>query len=235
MTASDSTIKIHAFLATKGLASRRRAEEMVAAGRVTVNGVSAQIGQRVDPTKDIVALDGEPLSVTPEALKYFLVYKPVGYVSTTSDELGRKNVLQILPKVPGRLYPVGRLDVESEGLMLLTNDGDLAYKMTHPKFEIEKTYQVTLDRDISEAAFDHLYKGVKLKDGFAATKKLEFADQDKLNILNITVTEGRNRLVRRMLERVGYDIVKLVRTHMGPFSLEQLDGKQYLEVEAPSI
>lgn len=236
MTLTNSSIKIHAFLASQGIASRRKAEEMVAAGRVTVNGAPAEIGQRIDPEKDQVSMDGEPLTAVAEEHKYFLVYKPVGYVSTTSDELGRKNVLQILPKIPGRLYPVGRLDLESEGLMLLTNDGDLAYKLTHPKFEIEKTYQITLDRDISEAAFDHLYKGVRLKDGFAATKKLEFADPDKLNVLNITVTEGRNRLIRRMLERVGYEVTKLVRIQMGPFSIDDLAGKQYLKLDsAPSL
>lgn len=235
MDTSDSTIKIHAFLASKGIASRRKAEEMVAAGRVTVNGAPAAVGQRIDPTKDEVAFDGNVVNEQPQKLHYFLVNKPVGYVSTTSDELGRKNVMQLLPKVPGRLYPVGRLDMESQGLMLLTNDGDFAYKMTHPKFEIEKTYQVTLDRDISEKAFDHLYSGVRLKDGLVKTKRLEFADPDKLNMLNITVTEGRNRMVRRMLERVGYDVVKLVRTQMGPFNLEQLEGKQYLEVSANQI
>lgn len=231
----DSTIKIHAFLATKGIASRRKAEEMVGAGIIRVNGEIATIGQRINPKTDIVSVDGIPVASQSEALRYFLINKPVGYVSTTSDELGRKNVLQLLPKLPGRLYPVGRLDMESQGLMLLTNDGDLAYKLTHPKFEIEKTYQVTLDRDISEKAFDHLYKGIKLKDGFAATKRLEFADDDRLDMINITVTEGRNRLVRRMLERVGYEITKLVRTHLGPFSLEQMEGKQYLEIDAEKV
>lgn len=235
MSQDDSTIKIHAFLANKGIASRRKAEEMVAAGRVTINSKPAIIGQRINPLTDKVAFDGHMVTDKPEELQYFLVYKPVGYVSTTSDELGRKNVMQLLPKVPGRLYPVGRLDMESQGLMILTNDGDLAYKLTHPKFEIEKTYQVTLDRDISEKAFDHLYSGVRLKDGLVKTKRLEFADPDKLNTLNITVTEGRNRMVRRMLERVGYEVVKLVRTHLGPFNLEQLEGKQYIKIPATQI
>lgn len=231
----DSTVKIHAYLASKGIASRRKAEAIVGEGKVTVNGVVATIGQRINPETDEVSVEGKPLTHTTENLRYFLVNKPVGYVSTTSDELGRKNVLQLVPKLSGRLYPVGRLDMESQGLMLLTNDGDLAYKLTHPKFEVEKTYQITLDRNISEDAFDHLYRGVKLKDGLVATKRLEFTEPDRLDMLNITVTEGRNRMVRRMLERVGYDIIKLVRIQLGPFTLAQLEGKQYLEIDATEV
>lgn len=231
----DTSIKIHAFLATKGIASRRKAEELVAEGKINVNGKLAVVGQRINPAIDVITINGQKLSDKAEELRYFLVNKPVGYISTTSDELGRKNVLQLLPKLSTRLYPVGRLDMESQGLMLITNDGNLAYKLTHPKFEIEKTYQVTLDRTITEKAFDHLYQGVKLKEGFAKTKRLEFADTDRLDMLNITITEGKNRQIRRMLERVGYDVIKLVRTHMGPFTLEQLNGKQYLEISADQI
>lgn len=235
MSHSDSTIKIHAFLANQGITSRRKAEALVAEGKVLINNQVATIGQRIDPAVDQVTFNGQLLNEQSKNLQYFLVYKPVGYVSTTSDELGRKNVLDILPTQTTRLYPVGRLDLESEGLLLLTNDGDLAYKMTHPKFEVEKTYQVTLDRDMTEAAFNHLYRGVQLKDGKAIPKKLEFDDTDSLRILSVTVTEGRNRLVRRMLERVGYEVVKLVRTQMGPFSLSDLEGKQYREIKKPEV
>lgn len=232
---TQDTVKIHAFLASKGVASRRKAEAMVAEGKVQVNDAPATIGQRIDPTKDEVKVNGQKISAQPEHLLYYLVNKPAGYVSTTSDELGRKNVLSVLPQTKERLYPVGRLDMESEGLMLLTNDGDLAYKLTHPKFQIEKTYQVTLDRDISEKAFDHLSKGVRLKDGFADTKHLEYARPGYFDVINITITQGRNRQVRRMLERVGYEVEKLVRTKMGPFSLEQLGGKPYIEIEKEAI
>lgn len=239
MTQDDSstttTIKIHAFLANQGIASRRKAEAMVTEGRVQVNGSIAIVGQRIDPTTDQVTLDGQPIINEKETLRYFLVNKPVGYISTTADELGRKNVLDILPAMAERLYPVGRLDMESQGLMLLTNDGDLAYKFTHPKFEVPKTYQVTIDRPMSESAFEHLSRGVRLKDGFAATKHLDYAFPDRQDVVIITITQGRNRQVRRMIERVGYEVIKLVRTDMGPFFLDQLEGKPYIELEAEEI
>lgn len=235
MNSTDSTIKIHAFLASKGIASRRKAEELVAAGKVTIDGQVAKVGQRIDPKTATVMVEGKPVDTKTSEFVYFLINKPVGYVSTTSDELGRKTVLDLLPPQTERLYPVGRLDIDSEGLMLITNDGDLAYKMTHPKFEMEKTYQITLDRDISEKAFDHLYRGVRLKEGIAHIKKIEFVDADRLDMLNITITEGRNRQVRRMLERVGYDITKLVRTHMGPFTLETLGKNRYQKVEPSEL
>lgn len=227
---TDSSIKIHAFLAHNGIASRRKAEQLVAEGKVVVNGTPATIGQRIDPANDAVIVDGKHVGSNDQTLRYFLVNKPAGFVSTTSDELGRKNVLNLLPKMEERLYPVGRLDMESEGLILLTNDGDLAYKLTHPKFQVEKTYEVTIDRDMSESAFEHLARGVKLKDGFAETQQFEFTFPDRFDVLNITITEGRNRQVRRMFERVGYEVVKLVRTKMGEFELDQLEDKQYLEI-----
>ena len=231
----DSSIKIHTFLASHGIASRRKSEEMVSEGRVTVNDEPATIGQRINPDTDVIKLDNSVIENTSEKLRYFLVNKPVGYISTTSDELGRKNVVDILPAMAERVYPVGRLDMESQGLMILTNDGDLAYRLTHPKFEVPKTYEATLDRPISNDAFDHLARGVRLKDGFAATKNLEFAFPDRQDVLIITITQGHNRQVRRMFERVGYEVTKLVRTDMGPFFLDQLDGKPYIELTNEDI
>ncbi|PIR61884.1 MAG: pseudouridine synthase [Candidatus Pacebacteria bacterium CG10_big_fil_rev_8_21_14_0_10_44_11] len=222
--------KIHAYLAKIGIASRRKAEEMVAANRVTINGATAKIGERVKPT-DVIAIDGHAVNSTAEKFVYYLINKPIGYVSTTSDELGRKNVLSLIPKHSERLYPVGRLDMGSQGLMLLTNDGDLAYKLTHPKFEVPKTYHVKLDREISPKAYDSLKRGVRLKDGFAVPTELEQLDADQPGCwLSITVTEGRNRLVRRMCERVGYEVERLIRVKMGEYTLDQLEGKTYLQV-----
>lgn len=133
--------KIHAYLAQLGVASRRKAEAMVQQGNVKVNGQTALVGQRIDPQQDTVTVNGKaiaPSPVTNQEHLYFLIYKPVGYVSTTSDELGRKTVLDLIPPQTARLYPVGRLDIESEGLMLLTNDGELTQKLTHPSYEIKK-------------------------------------------------------------------------------------------------
>jgi 23S rRNA pseudouridine2605 synthase len=237
----NTSVKIHAFLAHSGVASRRRAEELVSQGRVTINGVKAVIGQRIDPEKDAVAVNGKPIQRAVKSV-YFLLHKPAGYVSTTNDELGRPTVLSLLPKAllqkVGRLYPVGRLDIESEGLLLLTNDGALAQKLTHPRFEVTKTYQVQLDRQPSGKALSHLHRGVKLKDGLAMVDSIDPlhenhpADQVWFSL---TVHEGRNRLIRRLWERLGYDVKRLIRVSFGQFSLEQLGGKRWIQVDAPNV
>lgn len=233
-----TTIKLQKFLAHAGAASRRAAEEMIAGGRVVVNGQTAKIGDRVDPESDEVHLDGK-LVVLQKEKKYFLVNKPVGLLSTTSDELGRKTVLDILPESVTnqfRLFPVGRLDQDSEGLMLITNDGELTQKLTHPKFGIRKTYHALLDRTPSRLATDHLRTGVKLKEGMTAPADVILLDKQGDNQwLEITIHEGRNRQVRRMLQRVGYEILQLVRVSMGPFDIEMLEGRRYLELTADEV
>lgn len=227
----QSTIKLQAFIAHHGIASRRKAEEMIEAGKVIVNGERAHIGQRVDPKKDTVLVAGERIG-KPEQAKYFLIYKPRGVVSTTSDEMGRKTVLDLIPKQSQRLYPVGRLDLDSEGLMLLTNDGDLAHKYTHPSFGIEKIYHVTPDRRLSDKALQHLERGVKLKDGWAKPLAVEELTSGKVGEIAITLAEGRNQEIRRIMRRLGYEVERLIRVQMGPFSLNDLDDKQWVEVEA---
>ncbi len=234
------TVKIHAYLAHCGVASRRRAEELVDQGKVAINGRKATIGQRIDPEKDRVVLDGKPIQ---RAVKfvYFLLHKPAGYVSTTNDELGRPTVLSLLPKAllnqVGRLYPVGRLDIDSEGLLLLTNDGALAQKLTHPSFEVNKTYHVQLDRQPSGKALSHLHRGVKLKDGLAMVDSIDPLHEnhpvDQV-WFSLTVHEGRNRLIRRLWERLGYDVKRLIRVTFGQFSLEQLAGKRWMQVDEPT-
>lgn len=235
---TTTTIKLQKYLAHAGVASRRQAEEYIAEGRVTVNGNTATLGERVDPEKDLITFDGHPVG-TQETLQYFLVYKPPGIVSTTSDELGRPGVLSLLPKEVTqhiRLFPVGRLDRDSEGLLLLTNDGDLTYRLTHPKHHISKTYQVLIDREPTDKAIDHLESGVKLKEGMTAPLEVIMLEMEGTQQwLQLTIHEGRNRQVRRMLERVGYDTVRLVRIEMGPFSLEQLEGKPYKELSAETV
>ncbi len=235
MDTTQTSIKLQAFLAHAGVASRRKSEELIAAGKVTVNGIVAQIGARINPQKDHIALEGKVLSGS-EKKRYFLVNKPVGYVSTTADEHNRKTVINLLPAIEEHLYPVGRLDLESEGLMLLTNDGELAQKLTHPKFEIPKTYEVLVSGTPTKAALDHLRSGVKLADGFtkpADVTRLGTSGNDTW--LEITITEGRNRQVRRMTERIGYETLKLVRTQMGPFDIGQLDEKPYLELSSEEV
>lgn len=233
---NDETIKLQAFMSQAGIASRRASEKLIEDRKVLVNGVVAHIGQRINLDKDKVEFEGKIIN-SEENKRYFLVDKPVGYVSTTSDEQGRKNVTQLLPKnILERLYPVGRLDIDSEGLILLTNDGTLAQKLTHPKFEIEKTYHVFTKRNPSFNAIMHLRKGVKLKDGYTKPAKVErLSSDDNGAWTEITITEGRNRQVRRMMDRVGYPVEKLVRISMGPLHIDMLDGEKVVELPKEKI
>ncbi len=230
MTNSPS-VKIHVFIAHQGVASRRKAEELIRLGKVKVNGQPAMIGQRVDPQTDRVTIEGKNITQTDRKLLYFLINKPVGYVSTTSDELDRKNVLDLIPKINDRLYPVGRLDIDSEGLMLLTNDGDLAFRLTHPKFEVPKTYHVLIAGKPTDLALNHLRRGVKLREGYTAPAEVEELGTEGDNAwLSITIHEGRYHQVKRMLERVGYKTLRLIRVKMGKFDLSQLQGKKYHQI-----
>ena len=225
-----ASIKLQAFMAHAGVASRRASEELIASGKVRVNGEVAHIGQRIESSKDKVTVEGRSIS-KPEKLRYFLIYKPVGYVSTTSDDLGRKTIVNILPPISERLYPVGRLDQESEGLMLLTNDGDLAYKLTHPKHKIPKTYEVTVSGKPTYKALNLMREGVKLKEGFTRPDSFEEIEEgDNSTTYLMTIHQGYNRQVRRMFERIGYDVIKLKRISLGKFTLETLDNSPFLEL-----
>lgn len=236
MNMTNKSIKLQAFLSHAGIASRRKSEELITQGKVIVNGEVAHLGQRITPNKDTIEYDGKVIS-DDQPKRYFLLNKPIGYVSTASDELGRKTVTQLLPKsVKERLFPVGRLDVESEGLLLLTNDGALTYKLTHPKFEIPKTYHVFTKRKPTFNAIMHLRKGVKLNDGFTKPAQVERVFSDETGAwTEITITEGRNRQVRRMFERVGYDVERLIRMSMGSLHLDMLDDTQVLEITPGQI
>ncbi len=248
-TPSHPHPKLHAYIAHQGYCSRRQAEELIAQGKVTVNGKKAIIGQRVDPQIDHIFIQGKPLNQTSATnLEYYLIYKPASVVATTSDELHRRTVLDLVPETSTRLYPVGRLDKNSEGLMLLTNDGALTQQLTHPSFETHKTYAVQVDRQLTTKAIEHLEKGVKLKEGYTQPAEVEIVEiKDLLNQypilkadmndgtewLNVTIHEGRNHQVRRMLERVGYPVLRLIRLEMGPFSLKQLGKQRYKKVSLP--
>lgn len=229
-------MKLQTFLAHAGIASRRKAEEFIREGKVKVNGEVAHIGQRIDPEKDEVTVEGRLVKTAATTVTY-LIYKPFGVLSTTADELGRKNVIDFLQsqlpaktKLP-RLYPVGRLDRDSEGLMLLTNDGMLTQELTHPSFETEKTYVVTVEGHPSDKALAHLERGVKLQEGMTAPAKVEVVEQTTNQTkLEMTIHEGRYHQVKRMFRRVGYEVVKLVRIKMGQFSLDDLEGQKYMQI-----
>lgn len=229
------TIKLQKYLAQAGISSRRKAEEAIIAGKVSVNGQPAHIGQRIDPNQDKITFEGREITQD-VILRYFLVYKPVGYVSTTSDELNRTTVLSLLPKTSERLYPVGRLDLDSEGLMLLTNDGRLTQELTHPSREIPKTYKVLISGIPTTKALNHLHRGVRLKEGYTQPAEVEVLNHENNNTwLEITIHEGMHRQVRRMLERVGYDTIKLIRTKLGPFTLEMLENREVKELTAHEV
>ena len=230
------SIKLHAFLAHHGVASRRASEMLISEGKVTVNGQPAHIGQRIEPATDVVRLNNAIIGNSAEPATYILVYKPVGVVSTTNDELNRRTILSGIPKQSVRLYPVGRLDLESEGLMLLTNDGELANKLTHPRYHTGKSYQVQILGKPTLNALNHLRRGVRLKEGYTQPAEVEVLNsEDDKTWLSIPIYEGKNRQVRRMLERVGYETVRLIRETLGPFTLEDLEERPYRVLSAREL
>ena len=216
------TDRLQKILSARGVASRRRAEEMIAAGRVTCNGRVCALGDSADPDVDTILIDGKAL---PEAENriYIMLHKPRGYVTTLSDEKGRKNAAQLVTDCGQRVYPVGRLDMDSEGLLLFTNDGDFANHLMHPKHEVKKVYRVTVTGFIEEA-MAALEKPIVL-DGYKIRKpdvnKLRSGADGKAE-LQVTIHEGRNRQVRRMCAAAGMDVVRLVRIAEGPVQLAKL-------------
>lgn len=211
MTDGRDGERLQKVLSRIGIASRRAAEEMIVDGRVTVNGVAARLGQRIDTEVDKVSLDGIPIGVQP-GLVYYLLNKAAGVVATADDPQGRPTVVQQVPVEP-RVYPVGRLDLETEGLLLLTNDGDLTHRLTHPSFGVDKEYLVEVAGALRPGALRSLRQGVELADGITAPARVS---QPQPGVLRIVIHEGRNRQIRRMCDAVGHPVVRLVRTRIGP-------------------
>jgi 23S rRNA pseudouridine2605 synthase len=203
--------RLQKVLARAGLASRRAAEELIDAGRVTVNGEVAGLGRRIDVAVDRVAVDDVPLAVRP-GLVYYLLNKPAGVVSTAADPEGRPTVVSLVPGEP-RVHPVGRLDIGTEGLLLLTNDGELTHHLTHPRFGVDKEYLAQVEGHPSPGAVRRLREGVDLEDGRSAPARVALVAPDTLRLV---IHEGRNRQVRRMCEAVGHPVRRLVRTRIGP-------------------
>lgn len=209
-------MRLNKYLAASGVASRRGADQLIEDGRVTVNGKVAKTGMQVTE-KDVVTVNGKTISGG-EAKEYWLVNKPRGVVSTAIDDRGRPTVVDMVQS-KARLYPVGRLDEDSEGLILLTNDGDLAFKLTHPKFQVEKVYQVRIMGNLTESKIKRFETGVRLEDGMTAPAKVEkIAHQ----LLAITIREGRKRQIRRMCSVLGLEVTELKRVKMGTLELGEL-------------
>ena len=209
----DGTEKLQKVMARVGVGSRRVCEQMIEAGRVRVNGTVARVGQRVEAEADVVEIDGAPIPSRP-GLVHYLLNKPAGVVTTSSDTHGRPTVVDLVPAEP-RVFPVGRLDAETEGLLLLTNDGELANRLTHPSFGVEKEYLAVVEGRPTAAAIRRLREGVELADGVTAPAKVTAVEP---NVLRIAIHEGRNRQIRRMCESVGHPVVRLVRTRIGPLA-----------------
>jgi 23S rRNA pseudouridine2605 synthase len=214
-------VRLNKVLAAAGLGSRRAVEELVVAGRVSVNGTTvSDLGRRVDPERDRVEVDGSRV-VLDQRRRYWLLNKPAGVVTTASDPEGRPTVVQLVPEHP-RVFPVGRLDRETEGLLLLTNDGELAYRLTHARFGVEKRYLAEVDR-LPAGALARLRQGVELADGPARAERARaVAGSGRRQMVEVVLVEGRNREVRRMLDAVGAPARRLVRTAVGPLELRGL-------------
>ncbi len=205
--------RLQKVLARCGIGSRRACESLISDGRVRVDGSVARLGDRIDAERSVVEVDGTVVGVRPD-LVHYLLNKPAGVVTTAHDPQGRPTVTNLVPAQP-RVFPVGRLDLQTEGLLLLTNDGDLAHRLTHPSFGIDKEYLAHVSGSPRPAAVRALRQGVQLDDGPTAPARVALVEPD---VLRITVHEGRNRLVRRMCEAVGHPVRRLVRTRIGPLA-----------------
>jgi len=214
-------MRLNQYLARHGIASRRAADELIKSGKVTVNGEKAALGMQVVEGVDIVTYRGKNLG-DPQTLAYYLLHKPTGVVTSVSDPEGRRTVLDLLP-TKERLYPVGRLDYDSEGLVLMTNDGALAYKLTHPKFEVEKVYKVLVKGAPTKQALAKLEGGVMFEGKRTAPAKVKVLETQEVKTwLEFVIHEGRNRQIRKMCHVVGHPVVRLIRLKLGPFELGDL-------------
>ena len=220
--------RLQKVLAQAGLGSRRTCEDLIAAGRVTVNGEVATLGTRADPEADDIEVDGARIGVR-QGLAHYLLNKPAGVVTTASDPQGRPTVVALVPADP-RVYPVGRLDADTEGLLLLTNDGELAHRLTHPSFGVDKEYLAEVTGTPSRGALRRLREGVELDDGPTAPARVSLVGD---HTLRITIHEGRNRQVRRMCEAVGHPVRRLVRVRIGPLADRRLPPGEWRRSPRP--
>ena len=218
-------IRLNKFIADLGIASRRKADELIEQGKVSLNGKKAKLGDKIDPQNDRLVVDGEQFnSDETEALEYWLLNKPVNVISAVVDSDGRKTVKQFFnEKTEARLYPVGRLDYESEGLMLMTNDGDLAYRVTHPKYRVDKVYHVWVNGIYRNDKIEKLEKGVWLREGKTKADSVKLLEKDGRELkLEIVIHEGKKREIRRICSKVGWEVTRLQRIKIANLELGKL-------------
>ena len=230
-------VRIQKIIADSGLCSRRKAEELIEKGKVKVNGHPCKLGDKALPGKDMITVGGELITVDKRRkLYYIMLHKPRGYVTTTSDELGRKCVTELLENIPERVYPIGRLDKDSEGLLLFTNDGGFANDMMHPSRHISKTYRVTVRPDITEQQLVQLASGVEIDGRKTAECNVVVLDKQVGRVvLQMTIFEGRNRQIRKMCEAVGLEVARLKRTAVGPVKLGMLKSGSFRELKPDEL
>jgi 23S rRNA pseudouridine2605 synthase len=217
--------RLQKVLAAVGFGSRRTCEDLISQGRVTVNGEAAILGRRVDVDTDLVEVDGAPIGVRP-GLVYYLLNKPAGVITTSSDTHDRRTVLDIVPPEP-RVFSIGRLDLETEGLLLITNDGELANRIAHPSHGVDKEYLAEVGSGpVAAGGLRALREGVELDDGMTAPAKVS---QPEPGILKITIHEGKNRQIRRMCDAIGHPVTRLVRTRIGPISDRSMQPGEWRE------
>lgn len=228
--AQSEGVRLQKVLASLGFGSRRVVEDLIEEGRVWVNGEQAVLGRRIDTARDQVEVDGVPVGVAPD-LVYYLLNKPPGVVSTAADTHGRPIVTELVPAEP-RVYPVGRLDLETEGLLVITNDGELTHRLTHPSFGVEKEYLAELDGQPKRGDLRKLREGIELDDGLTAPAKASLVAP---HVLRLTIHEGRNRQVRRMCAALGFEVTRLVRSRIGSLADRRLKPGDWRELDVAEV
>ena len=234
---ANNEVRLQKFMAEQGVASRRKSEDLIRAGKVKVNGHIAEIGMKINPRKDLVTVGKQKLTnVKNRKMVYIMLNKPRGYVTTVSDELGRKTVMDLLPDFGCRIYPVGRLDKDSEGLLLLTNDGSFTNCMTHPSHEYAKVYRVTVRPAVNEEILFNLRNGIEI-DGrkTAPCEVTVLTEEENRVVLEFILHEGRNRQIRKMCESQGLEVARLKRISIGPIKLGMLKQGDYKELSEQDV
>lgn len=227
--------RIQKILAERGIASRRKAEEMIAAGHVKVNGVTAKLGDKADPERDKITVHGKPVAAAEKEI-YVMLHKPRGFVTTMQDEMGRKCITELTAEIPQRVYPIGRLDRDSEGLLLLTNDGDFAHSMMHPSMHVPKTYRVTVRPAITEDMLTKMTVGMMVDGQQTLPAQVRVLEQQQGRVvLEIVLYEGKNRQIRKMCEQLGLEIARLKRIAYGPVKLGMLQPGKWRELSKDEL
>ena len=228
--------RVQKIISAAGIASRRHAEKLITAGRVSINNVVVtELGVKADAQKDVIRIDGATIGVE-KTLLYIALHKPAGYITTLDDPEKRPTVIDLLPDVPERVYPVGRLDYDSSGLLLLTNDGDFAQKMQHPRFQTPKVYRVKIQGCLGKEELKQISKGVKLPDGMFKPENMQLEKfNDKSCWIRLTLREGKNRIIRRGFENTGHRVARLVREAIGSLTLEGLKEGEWRHLTTKEV